>query len=190
MESVTLFSRRLAESHPGSTPEPDGVRRDRSAGSGRLDRSGRPLRAHRPRLCGPRSLAQWAARSAPGGVGRDRRAAEPPRGPGPVSALPAPQVSELRGGRRGVDCSLCLHPLVEEDGASARPAPRRSVPRDLLASQPHSEADWEARKEEMLPGPRNLCHRERPLGGVDSAGGLPGGGLPRGWVGCPGGGLT
>lgn len=116
------------------------------------------------------------ARSAPAGVGRDRRAA----GAGPVSGplsrpLPAPSarpVNEL-GADGGAWTARSASTSCSRGGGGwgeRRPGAAGTGSPDSLgeACRPYSEAGWEARGEEEMSSPGNLGHGR--LGGVNSAG--------------------
>lgn len=109
-----------------------------SAGTTRRARETGPQRPPGPALTAPgsvgqRSLGQWAARSAPDGVGLGRRAAEPAQGSG--SGVRAASVSNERTPGRAAGRGLLAlppppAPAEEELWGERRPAPRRLVPRD------------------------------------------------------------
>lgn len=140
-----------------------------------------------PSSVGQRPLGRWAARSAPGGVGRDRRAAE--AAPGSGSGVRAARASNERTlGRAAGRGLLALPPppapAEEEDGAERRPAPRRSVPRDPrsicipallwsgLGGQERGHVTWS--RKPLPPGEAARRSWQRRW--------VVGGGLPRGWV--------
>lgn len=136
--SVFAPPRRVA---PGRTPEPDGVRRDSSAGSGRLDRSGRPLRAHRIGSAGPapsprgqlaRHLAVWAGtaalRSRPGVRARcPRCGAAQGSGSGVRAARASSERTPGRAAGRGL-LALPPPPAPRRRKTGRAPALRRGAP--------------------------------------------------------------